>query len=146
MQLAQVNLARVRAPLDDPMMAEFVANLDPVNALAEATPGFVWRLQDDGGNATNISYNENSSIIVNLSVWQDAEALRSFTYRSHHTDFLKRRREWFTRMDIFVALWWVQDGHRPTVLEARERLGHLTEHGPMPHAFTFARVFEPLAH
>ncbi|WP_420594534.1 DUF3291 domain-containing protein [Deinococcus sp.] len=140
-QLAQVNITRLRAPLDSPMLAEFVANLDPVNALAEASAGFIWRLRDEGGNATSIPYSDDPAIIVNLSVWESVEALREFTYRSHHTQFLKRRREWFERMDIAVALWWVEAGHRPTPAEAREHLEHLERHGPSETAFSFAKPF-----
>ena len=141
-QLAQVNIARLRAPLDSPLLAEFVANLDPVNALAEASPSFIWRLKDEGGNATNIPYSDDPAIIVNLSVWESVEALREFTYRSHHTSSLKRRREWFERMDVAVALWWVPAGHRPTPAEAREKLEYLERHGPTSAAFSFARAFD----
>jgi len=140
-QLAQVNIARLRAPLDSPLLADFVANLDPVNALAEASAGFVWRLKDEGGNATSIPYSDDPAIIVNLSVWESVEALRAFTFRSHHTQFLKRRREWFERMDLAVALWWVEAGHRPTPAEAREKLDHLERYGPGEAVFSFARAF-----
>lgn len=141
MPLAQVNIARLRAPLDDPMIVDFVAGLDRINALAESTPGFVWRLKDEGGNATEIAWDDDPSVIVNMSVWESLKALRGFTYRSGHTEFLKRRREWFERLDVFMALWWVPAGHGPTVQEARERLEHLQKHGPTPHAFTFAQPF-----
>lgn len=142
MQLAQLNIAKLRAPLDDPLLADFVAGLDRINALAESTPGFVWRLKDEGGNATDIAWEGDPDVIVNMSVWESLEALRGFTYLSDHTDFLKRRREWFSRLEVFMVLWWVPDGHQPSVPEARERLEHLAQHGPTPRAFTFAKVFE----
>lgn len=144
MQLAQVNIAKLRAPLDDPQLADFVAGLDRMNALAESTPGFIWRLKDEAGNATDIVWNEHDPLkIVNMSVWDSLDALKAYTYHSDHTEFLKRRREWFERMDIFLALWWVPEGHRPSVADARERLAHLAQHGPTPHAFTFAQAHKP---
>ena len=103
--LAQVNIARLRAPLDSPLLTDFVANLEPINALAERSPGFVWRLKDEAGDATGIPYSDDPAMIVNMSVWESVEALREFTYRSRHTDVLKRRREWFTRLEFAVALW-----------------------------------------
>lgn len=126
------------------MLADFVAGLNRINALAESTPGFVWRLKDEGGNATDIAWEGEPDVIVNMSVWENLETLRGFTYRSDHTDFLKRRREWFSRLEFFMVLWWVPDGHQPTVQEARERLDYLAQHGPTPQAFTFAKLFEPV--
>lgn len=144
MQLAQVNIGRLLAPVDDPLIAEFMAGLNRINALAESTPGFVWRLKDEGGNATDIVWDKHDPLaIVNLSVWENLDALKGFTYRSDHTEFLKRRREWFGRMEVFMALWWSPQGHIPTVREARERLEHLALYGPTPHAFTFTKVFDP---
>lgn len=145
-QLAQVNVARLRAPLDAPELADFVAGLDPVNALADAAPGFVWRLQTDEGDATSIRAFDDDMIIVNMSVWDSLEALRDFVYRSDHRTFLARRREWFERMDApIVALWWVPAGHRPTVTEAKERLDALDRLGPTPEAFTFRTLFPAAA-
>ena len=144
MHLAQVNVARLRAPLDAPEIADFVAGLDPVNALAEAAPGFVWRLQDEGGNATSIPYDPDPLLIVNLSVWEGVEALRAFVYSGPHLDFLKRRREWFTRLATpYTAMWWVPVGERPTPEDARHRLLQLEAHGPTAGAFTFAHPFSP---
>ena len=143
MHLAQLNIGRFRAPTDDPLLADIMAGLDHINALAEATSGFVGRLQDESGNATDIPWSSAPLMAVNMSVWESVEALRGFTYRSEHTEFLKRRREWFERMDFFMVLWWVPVGHIPTLQEARERLEQLDQHGPTPYAFTFAKVFAP---
>ena len=140
--LAQLNIARPRAPLDDPIMAEFMANLERINALGDASPGFVWRLQDDSGNATALEQPFGPEMIVNMTVWEDVEALRAFVFRSEHTGFLRRRAEWFDKLDGPPSvLWWVPAGHRPTLAEARPRLDRLAELGPTPEAFTFARTF-----
>jgi hypothetical protein len=112
-QLAQLNVGRLRAPLDDPSIADFVAALDRVNALAEASPGFVWRLQGAGGNATDIRVEEDPLLIVNMSVWDSLEALFDFTYRTGHNRILARRRDWFAeRTEAHLVLWWVPEGHR----------------------------------
>jgi hypothetical protein len=142
--LAQVNIGRARGEMTDPVMAEFAANLAPINALAERTPGFVWRLQTEDGDATAVRPYEDPSILINLSVWTDLAALRGYVYRSDHAAFMRRRREWFERFDrIYVALWWVPAGHRPSVAEAVERIAYLERHGPTPHAFSFAQPFGP---
>ncbi len=144
MHLAQLNVARLRAPMDDPSIDDFRTNLDPINALAEASPGFVWRLQDETGNATGIKPFGDELEIVNLSVWTSIEALADFTYRSAHTPFLRRRREFFEApTEPFLCLWWVPEGTVPTVEEAIERLEHLRAHGPTSTAFTFRQRFEP---
>ena len=122
-------------------MAEFVAALDPVNALADKAPGFVWRLQDEDGNATSIRAFDDERIIVNMSVWESIEQLAEFVYRSGHLDVMRRRREWFERIRVHMVLWRVPAGHLPSLAEAEERLEHLSEHGPTPHAFTFKRRF-----
>jgi hypothetical protein len=141
-QLAQLNIARLRAPLDSPELAAFVAALDPVNALADESPGFVWRLQTDEGNATSIQAFDDEMLIVNMSVWESPEALREFVYRSDHRKVLARRRAWFERMaDAFLVLWWVPSGHEPTVEEAVQRLELLQDGGPSPKAFTFRSLF-----
>lgn len=143
MHLAQLNVARPRAPMDDPRMADFKAALEPVNALADEAPGFVWRLTDGfGGDATTIRI-ADGEIMVNLSVWESRDALWNFAYRSPHMDFLRRRREWFSQMaGAYQVLWWVPAGHRPTVTEAEGRLEVLRRQGPGPEAFTF-RQFHP---
>jgi hypothetical protein len=114
-RLAQINIARMLAPLTDPVMADFVANLPPINALADSSPGFVWRFQTEQGDATGVRPYDDDRIIINFSVWEDLDSLRNFVYRSAHAGILKRRREWFDRLtDAYVALWWVPAAHRPT--------------------------------
>jgi len=136
--IAQLNVGTTVAPLDSPELADFVAALDGVNTLAESSPGFVWRLKSDGGNATGIRASDDPNFIVNMSVWESVEALFEFVYRSMHTKVMVRRREWFQKPDqAFQVLWWVPAGHAPTVQEALERLEHLRKHGPTAHAFTF---------
>ncbi len=140
--LAQLNIARALAPLDDPLMADFVAALDRINALAEASPGFVWRLQDESGNATEIRAFDDPLVIVNLSVWESVEALFDYVYKGGHAGVLARRRGWFEKAEgPHLALWWVPAGHRPDVFEARERLARLEKKGPSAEAFTFGRRF-----
>ena len=143
-QLAQINIGRMLAPIDDPIMADFVANLAPINALAESSPGFVWRFQTPAGDATAERPYEDDRIIINYSVWEDAESLRRYVYESGHVAFMRRRREWFERFDgVYAALWWVCAGHRPSLQEAVDRIAHLEANGPTPHAFSFARPFDP---
>jgi Domain of unknown function (DUF3291) len=129
--------------LDAPLMADFVAGLDPVNALADGSPGFVWRLQTEDGDATSIRAFEDDLMIINMSVWESIDQVAEFVYRSGHVAVMRRRREWFERMRVYLALWWVPEGHIPTIAEAQERLVHLEAHGPSPHAFTFKRRFAP---
>lgn len=139
--IAQVNIARAKAPLDTPLLAEFVAALEPVNALADSAPGFVWRLQDEGGDATSIRAFPDELMIVNMSVWESIEALWDFVYGGGHLEVMRRRREWFSRIEGHQVLWWVPAGRAPTVEDAKERLELLAEHGPTPEAFTFKRRF-----
>jgi hypothetical protein len=142
--LAQVNVARLRAPLDSPQLADFVAALEPINALGDRSRGFVWRLQTEDGDATSIRVLDDDSIMVNLTVWESIEALADFAYRGRHREVMRRRREWFENMaEAYLALWWVPVGHVPTVKEAEERLMHLRRHGPTPFAFTFRAPFPP---
>ena len=144
MHLAAFNIARLRAPMDDPQIDDFRNNLDRINALAEDSPGFVWRLQDDTGNATGIKPFGDDLEIVNLSVWESIDALADFTYRTGHVDFLRRRREFFEApTQAIVCLWWIPEGTVPTVEDAIGRLQHLREHGPTAEAFTFRHRFEP---
>jgi Domain of unknown function (DUF3291) len=141
-QLAQLNIGRLTAPLTDPATADFVANLDPINALAERSPGFVWRFQTEEGNATAVRPYDDDRIAINFSVWEDVESLRNFVYRGDHATIMKRRREWFDKLDeLYMVLWWVPTGHRPTVQEAVARLEHLKQHGPSPEAFTFRELY-----
>jgi hypothetical protein len=142
--LAQLNVGRIVGPLDGPVMADFMAGLDEINALAEASPGYVWRLQTEDGNATAIRPYEDDRMLVNLSVWESAEALADFVYRSDHVRFLRRRREWFEPpVEAIVVLWWIPAGTTPTAAEAVERLEHLRRHGPTARAFTFRQRFDP---
>ncbi|PRX50851.1 uncharacterized protein DUF3291 [Prauserella shujinwangii] len=143
--LAQVNIALPVAPLDSAELADFVAALDPVNAVADAAPGFVWRLQTEDGDATAVRAFGDDRLIVNMSVWESIEDLAEFAFRDQdHQAVLRRRREWFHRMrEAHSVLWWVPAGHRPTVAEAEHRLGLLREHGPTPEAFTFRAPFPP---
>lgn len=134
----------MRASLDDPVMQGFVDRLEPLNALADASPGFVWRLQTEDGDATAIQAFDDPNIIVNMSVWESFEALDAYVYKSDHIAALQRRSEWFERPDKSpFVLWWIAAGHIPTVEEARERLELLWQNGPSPEAFTFRHRFEP---
>ena len=140
--IAQVNIARMRAPLEDPIMAGFVARLAEINALADHSPGFVWRLQTEEGDATYLRPYNDDRILFNLSVWESIERLKAYVYRSAHGEVMRQRRQWFERFDgLYMALWWVKAGHIPTVAEAKQRLEHLQEHGETVHAFTFKRSF-----
>ena len=142
MHLAQVNIGRILAPMDSPVMAEFKANLDSTNALAEAAPGFIWRLQSDSGNATDIVYSEDPFELVNMSVWESLESLRGYVYKSHHFEFFRRRAEWFEKATLpTYALWWIQVGHIPTVAEAKDRLNHYRNHGATQYSFWFSQPF-----
>ncbi|MGW9593098.1 DUF3291 domain-containing protein [Streptomyces chartreusis] len=143
-ELAQVNIGRLKAPLDSPQLKDFVDNLDPVNADAEAADGFVWRLKDDSGDATDVPVFGDEWLIINLTVWRDTNALTAYMYQGRHREMLARRREWFERVqEAMTALWWVPAGHRPTVAEAESRLLHLRTNGPTPHAFTLRTSFPP---
>ena len=139
--LAQLNIARLLAPLDSPQLADFVGNLERINALAERSPGFVWRFQTEAGDATaDRSFGED--IVANLSVWDSVEALHAYVYRSDHAPIMARRRSWFAQpSEPWSVLWWVPAGHRPSMTEAAERLQALREHGPGPQAFTFKQAF-----
>jgi hypothetical protein len=142
MHIAQMNVGTARYDLDDPGMADFMRNLDRINALAEASPGFVWRLTGEGNNATDIKPTDNPRFIVNMSVWQSIGALFDYVYRSDHRDIMVRRREWFEKPVVpYMVLWWTEEDHMPTVAEGLARLRHLIEHGPTPYAFTFKAVF-----
>lgn len=141
--LAQLNIARMLAPIDDPLLAEFVANLDRINALADYAPGFVWRLQNESGNATELRPFEDDLMIVNMSVWESLASLKEYVYKSAHAEIMRKRRQWFEKMDeAFTVLWWVPAGTIPTIEEAKERLQHLRRHGETAHAFSFRRSFD----
>lgn len=141
--LAQVNIARLLAPLDSPQLVGFVARLDEINALADDSPGFVWRLQTPEGDATQLRVFPDDSIIVTMSVWASLEALKAFVYRSRHTELLRQRAQWFEHLSTpTYALWWIRAGTVPTVHEAKQRLEHVIAHGPTQEAFVFHRPFE----
>jgi len=142
MHLAQLNIAKAKYSLESPEIKEFVDNLEPVNKLAESSPGFIWRLQDESGDATSITAFSDPDIIVNMSVWDSTEALKNFMFRTHHRDFLRRKKEWFHNIpDDSYVLWWVPKSHIPTVQEAVEKLEFLRNNGDTPNAFTFKSNF-----
>jgi hypothetical protein len=142
MHLAQVNIARMRAPLTDPVMADFVARLEEVNALADGSPGFVWRLQGSEGDATYLRPYDDERVLFNLSVWETFAHLKQYVYRTVHADVMKQRHSWFEKMtDAYLALWWVPIGHVPGVEEAKQRLDAVRITGPTPFAFTFKQSF-----
>jgi hypothetical protein len=143
-ELAQLNIGLIRGPIDSPVMADFAAGLARINALAERSPGFVWRLQTADGDATAIRPFENENLLVNMSVWRDVDALRRYVYHSEHVDLMRRRREFFERMpQAFLVLWWVPRGHRPGIPEAMARLEMLRARGSGPEAFTFREAWPP---
>ena len=142
MKLAQLNIALAKYPLDAPEIKEFVDNLELVNGIAESSEGFVWRLKDESGDATNIQAFDDPNMIVNMSVWYSVDSLKNFMFRTHHRDFMRRKGDWFHRLpeDTYV-LWWIEEDHIPTLEEAIERLEHLREIGDTPYAFTFKTNF-----
>ena len=143
-RLAQVNIARFRKPVDDPANADFVNALDHVNALAEASPGFIWRLTGEGNDATDIRPYEDPNMAINLSVWESIDALAAFVYRNmDHRGVMRRRREWFEEREVYMALWWVPAGTLPTVEDAKAKLELLERLGPTAEAFTFKQPFAP---
>ena len=135
--LAQINIGRLKAHIDDPQIADFKDNLDAINALAEGSPGFVWRFTGDGNNATDVQAFDDPLMAINMSVWESVAALGAFVYRSEHVAFMRRRREWFHETDNFMTLWWTPAGHHPTPQEAIARLATLGRLGPTSEAFTF---------
>lgn len=141
--LAQANIARMRAPLDDPLMEGFAARLEPLNALADSSPGFVWRLQTEEGDATSVQAFDDELILFNLSVWESIEALEAYVYRSDHVAAVQKRAEWFERPTKSpLVLWWIDAGHIPTEAEAQKRFELLWQNGPTPAAFTFRTRFD----
>ena len=140
--LAQINIGRLRASVDDPMIADFVANLDRVNAIADTSPGFVWRLVGEGNNATDIQPDADDPLMaMNMSVWESVAALGAFVYRSDHQPIMRRRAEWFEKLELYMALWWAPVGHTPTIAEGWAKIEHLRRHGPTAEAFTFRDPF-----
>lgn len=142
--LAQFNIARMRYPLDDSRMAGFVERLDELNALADAAPGFVWRLETEEGNATSLRPFPDGDLIINMSVWESVATLKDYVYKSAHVEPLRLRREWFEPFDGPVtAMWWIPAGHIPSVEEAKEKLAELRSRGPGPRAFDFRHPHDP---
>jgi hypothetical protein len=141
--LAQLNTARLRAPLDAPEMADFIAQIAGINAIADHDPGFVWRLRSEGSDdATSIRAFDDDQILITLTVWKSVEALSNYVYRGAHARIMRDRRRWFERLDQpILALWWIPCGHLPTIEEAKERLAHLQQHGSTPFAFSFSKPF-----
>ena len=141
-QLAELNIAKMRFAPDDPRMREFVEALDPVNGAADTSPGFVWRLQSEDGDAMAFQLGDDASLLVNLSVWESLDALRAFYLAAPHSAFLRRRGEWFERaQEPYMALWWVPVGHRPDLEEAAEKLAHIRRVGATREVFDFANLF-----
>lgn len=143
--IAQLNIGRTVAPLDAPVMADFVNNLNRINQLGHSTPGFVWQLLSDEGDSTAFRILDDDTLFVNFTVWETIDALFDFAYKSQHVEFFRRRREWFVKLEDLpvLTLWWIPAGHIPTLEEAQEKLLHLRDHGPTPLAFTFKQRFTP---
>jgi Domain of unknown function (DUF3291) len=144
LHLAQVNVARMNAPLDSAEMADFVARIAEINALADTSPGFVWRLATGSGDATYLRPYDDDRILFNMSVWRAVDDLRAYVYGSAHAEVMRRRHRWFSKFDgAYLALWWIPAGHVPTIDEAKARLAQLDREGPTPAAFTFKQLFPP---
>ena len=139
--LAQINIATFRQPVDAPDNADFFDNIDRINQIADTSPGFVWRLEGDGGDATDIRAFDDPQTLVNMSVWEGLAELGAFVYRSGHLEIMRRRTEWFDEMETPMVLWWIPAGERPTLDDARHRLDLLASQGPTPAAFTFRQAF-----
>jgi len=143
-QLAQLNIAKFKYTPDEPELKGFMDALDEINALSDAAQGFVWRLQDESGNATGIQVFDDPKTLVNMSVWEDVDSLKNFVYKSGHMPIMRRRDEWADRMDTpYQVMWWVPADHEPTLDEAKAKLEYLTDHGPSQDAFTFRSPFPP---
>lgn len=141
-QLAQLNIAKFRVPQDDPVNADFVNNLDRVNAIAESQSGFVWRFTGGGNDALDVQAFEDPNIAVNMSIWTDIQSLANFVYRNDdHKEIMRRRKEWFERVEFYMVLWWIEEGRRPSIEEAKIRLELLRQNGPTYSAFTFKKPY-----
>ena len=143
MHLAQLNIAEAIASMDSPEMADFVNNIERINSLAESSPGYIWRLTDEGGdNSYSMQLFDSDFIITNMSIWKDKESLFDFVYNTSHVEIFKRRKEWFSKMPVMhMVLWYVEEGHIPTIEEAKERLQYLRDNGESEYAFTFKSKF-----
>ena len=145
MHLAQLNIAEAKDSMESAVMADFVANIDRINLLAESSPGFVWRMTDeDGENSYHMQLFDSEYIVTNMSVWKDRDSLFEFTYRTAHVEIFKRRKEWFNAFkSSHMVMWFIPVGHIPTIEEAKERLEYLNTNGPSPYAFTFKDNYQP---
>lgn len=142
LHIAQVNIGRIKAALEDPVMEGFVARLEEINALADRSPGFVWRLQTSEGDATYLRPYDDDRIIFNMSVWESIEQLKQYVYYTAHVELLRQRQMWFEKFSgSYTALWWIPIGHVPSIDEAKKRLAHLDADGPTQFAFTFMNNF-----
>ena len=140
--LAQINIALAKAAMDDPLMSGFVARLEDINKLADGSPGFVWRLQTEYGDATALQPYNDDRIIVNMSVWETPEQLKDYVYRSVHSKVMRQRKKWFEKFDkMYYAMWWIPAGHIPTIEEAKERLEYLQKHGESKYSFSFSKLY-----
>ena len=141
--VAQINVGKIiGTSIDDPVMEKFVAQLEEVNAIADGSKGFVWRLKDENNNAVSLNPFGDEKILINMSVWETIEDLEAYVYSGRHLEVLRKRRDWFVKFgQVFVALWYIQAGHIPTVEEARERLDYLQKNGPTTYAFDFKTRF-----
>ena len=139
--LAQVNIARMKTHLEHPSMKNFVDQLDKINALAEESSGFVWRLKDETGHATEIQAFDDPKLIINMSVWEDVASLKEFTYKTAHAGVMRNRNQWFEHLDFYMVLWWIPIGHQPTLEEAKQKLELLKEQGATQAAFSFREIF-----
>ena len=139
--LAQLNIAKMKFAIDDPELADFVARLEDINALADESPGFVWRLQTEDGDATAIDH-FGPDYLVNMSVWRDVDSLHNYVYRSTHTEVMAQRKRWFDRtLEVCSVLWWIPAGTVPTIAQAVERLQRLRQNSPTAEALTFKQIF-----
>lgn len=142
--LVQLNIAHARAAMTDPVMQGFASRLDEINALAERSPGFVWRLQSDSGNATDILAFDDPTLLLNMSVWTSVEALEAYVYQGEHIALMRERKQWFTRPSgPHMVLWWLAAGETPSIDDAKARLKVLEDRGPTSDAFTFRERFPP---
>ena len=144
-QLAQINIGRIKgAGIDDPIMKEFVDNLDAINRLAETSAGFIWRLKSDDNNATSFNPYNDEQVIINISVWENIESLENYVFKTLHADFLRRRKEWFQKFGkVTTAMWWIREGEFPSVEEAVDKLARLQQEGPTSSIFDFKSKFPP---
>ncbi len=143
--IAQLNIGKLLHPMEHPAIAGFKDNLEQINRLAERSQGFIWRLKDDSGNATHIQVFHDPLIIVNMSVWESVETLQSFVYLTEHKKFIQKRHLWFEKLSTpYMAIWWISEGHIPSLEEALDRLNHLIKEGESEYAFTFRNIYFPV--